>query len=604
MIRRMTVAALCAAALALLAPMTASAAHPLRYTIRGLLANPHPTPEEEKHSETLEGPCGAAVDSTGNLYVSDYYRDKIVVFSSAGEYRSQITGVNPVNGPCGLAIDGAGVIYANLLHGGIAVLEPVGGGYTNRGEVLSIHATGVAIDPATGNLLVDERTAVAEYELPLTEGETPLRTIGVGSLGDGYGVAVTDFAGTGGRVYVADAAAGKVKAYDPATSFTTPVAELDGTGTTLGRFNDLTDAALALDDSDGHLYVADNLSGQLFEQPQAGIQEFDPAGSFEGQLEPKSIDGDPVGLAVDNTDADTQGDIYVTSGNSEGSVVYAFGPSTPSSAAPFVPDGGGSTTGATVQGVAAGPAPTSSTSSKKAKTAATSTIAQKGTLRVQLQGEMNPKMLPRQGSKPVSVSVSAHVTTTNGNVPPQLRVLTIDINRKGTFDLTGLPLCPLHGIRPASSSRALSACSSSLVGEGHFQGETSLSGERTEGRLLLFNGRRHGRPVLFGQIYSTKPFTSSYVVTFSVRHLPHGTYGTELQANLAASLGTRERLTGIEITLSRRYRYQGEMRSVISAGCPAPKGFPSAVFPLLRATFSFDGPSLSSTLSGNCQARH
>jgi DNA-binding beta-propeller fold protein YncE len=486
------------------------------------------------------------------------------------------------------------------------VIQPGAGTSTAQGEVISTNATGVALDPATGNLLVDERTRIAEYELPLSADESPLRTIGAGSLADGYGLAASGFAGTDGRIYAADAADGKVKAYDPAISLTAPVAELDGAGTALGRFNDLTDAALAVDDSNGHLYVADNLSGDLAESPQAGVQEFDPTGSFEGQLEPESIDGEPVGLAVDDGGAATQGDLYVTSGNTEGSKVFAFGPNSPPPPGPFLGQGGGGTaTTATTAGAPSGPPAVASTNRARAKTGTASTIVQKGTLRVQLEGAMNPKKLPRQGSAPVSVSVSGHVTTTNGEAPPQLRILTIDINRHGTFDLAGLPICKLDSIQPASTSRALSACRSSLVGEGHFWGETSLSGEpfETHGRLLLFNGMQGGKPELLGQIYSTKPFTSSYVVPFSVRTLSKGTYGTELRANLAAALGGRENLTGIEMVLSRRYSFHGEGRSVISAGCPAAKGFPSAVFSLVRASFSFEGPSITSTLSGHCQAR-
>ncbi|HEY2478870.1 MAG TPA: NHL repeat-containing protein [Solirubrobacterales bacterium] len=595
MIRRLTVAALCAAALFLLVPMAAFAAHSLRYTIGPF----EPTPE---HPEHLEGPCGAAVDSQGNVFVSDYYSDKIVVFNSSGGYLSEVFGINPLDGPCGLAIDADGVIYANLYHAGIAVLEPSGATYTNRGEVISANATGVAIDPVTGNLLVDERVGIAEYELPLTVGPQPLRTIGSGSLGDGYGVAVSGFEGTEGWIYAADAATGSVKVYDPATSLTAPAAELDGTGTALGHFNDLSDAALALDESNGHLFVADDLSGRLFESALAGVQEFGPDGTFEGQLEPKSVDGDPVGLAVDNTGGATQGDVYVTSGNTENAQVFAFGP-TVTAFRSLAPPGGAATGGGNSPSTPADEAePSPSSEGEPAATA--STITQKGTLRVQAKGGMNPTKLPRTGTAPVSVSVSGHVTTVDGSAPPRLRILTIDINRNGIFDLAGLPPCPVSKIQPASSARALAACEPSLVGQGRFWGESSLSGEpyETQGRLLLFYGRQGGKPMIFGQIYSSKPFTSSYVVPFSVRTLPHGTYGTELRANLAAALGNRASLTGIEMTLSRRYVSEGRHRSVISAGCPAPKGFPSAVFPLLRASFSFDGPSVSSVLAGNCRA--
>ncbi len=48
----------------------------------------------------------------------------------------------------------------------------------------------------------------------------------------------------------------------------------------------------------------------------------------------------------------------------------------------------------------------------------------------------------------------------------------------------------------------------------------------------------------------------------------------------------------------------GGRSGYLVAGCPAPEGFPGAVFPLLRASFRFDdGRSLGSTLNRSCQAK-
>ena len=64
------------------------------------------------------------------------------------------------------------------------------------------------------------------------------------------------------------------------------------------------------------------------------------------------------------------------------------------------------------------------------------------------------------------------------------------------------------------------------------------------------------------------------------------------------------RLTGLEMTLSRRYRYKGRRHSFISSGCPAPRGFPGAVFPLARTSFSFEGGTkLSSVFTSTCKVR-
>lgn len=233
-------------------------------------------------------------------------------------------------------------------------------------------------------------------------------------------------------------------------------------------------------------------------------------------------------------------------------------------------------------------------------------VSQQGDLRVSISGQLRPHRLPRVGSAPVAVSIGGQIATTDGSVPPQVRQLQIEINRHGRFDYRGLPVCRIGQIQPASSSRALAACRSALVGQGSFSGTIALPGSTygMTGRLLLFNGRQHGKPVLFGHIFSPKPFASSFVMVFQIRTAAHGTYGSTLTANLAKALGPERTLESIEMNLSRRYRYRGTSRSYISAGCPAPKGFYELPFPLVRTTFSFpDGKNLTTTLTRSCRAK-
>jgi hypothetical protein len=234
-------------------------------------------------------------------------------------------------------------------------------------------------------------------------------------------------------------------------------------------------------------------------------------------------------------------------------------------------------------------------------------IAQQGKLRVTVTGKLSPRTLPRRGTAPIAVFVGGHISTTDGSAPPQLKGMRIEFNRLGRLESRGLPVCRPSQIQPASSARALAACRGSLVGEGSFRANIVLSGQApypTKGRLLVFNGARHGKPVLLGQIYAAKPFATSFLIPFAVRHVGHGTYGTALTASLPRALGSWGYLTAISLRLSRRYAYRGAPRSFISAGCPAPAGFPGAVFALARMRFSFaGGRTLSSTLTRSCGAR-
>ena len=219
-------------------------------------------------------------------------------------------------------------------------------------------------------------------------------------------------------------------------------------------------------------------------------------------------------------------------------------------------------------------------------------VVQQGNLQVTILSQVSPYHLPRDGSAPIAVFIAGHIATTNGAVPPQLEKLTVKLNRHGSIDYTGLPACSLAQIQPNSTEHALQACSRSLFGSGQFWAEVVPPGQvpyPTQGRLLLFNGREHGVPVLFAHIYTTNPFDTSFVIPFTIHHLAHGTYGTQLTASLPGALGSWGFVNRIKMTISRRYRYGGQNRSFVNAACPAPQGFNVTDFPLAEATFSFAG---------------
>ncbi len=586
---------------------------------------PPPAPPTPPPTGFLNGPCGLAVDSTGRFLVSDYYHHTVDVFSAGSSqaappgYSNQLANVDPLDGPCGLALDASNRLYVNNYHRNITrynASPAFGAGTVITGAPLdSSHPTGLALDPASGNVYVDQRTYIAVYDsagAAVMDGPDPLR-IGLGSLGDGYGVAVSGFPATLGRLYVADAASGTVKVYDPAVSKTTPVAEIKDPFNK--PFVSLRDSAVAVDKVTGDVYFADNNQPAFTERPQATIYVYGPTNTYKGHLKYNVIDALPPGLAVDNSAAATQGRVYVTSGNTSQASVYAYGPGSGAFAAPLPPLGSGLQPPGSSSG-AAGAAPGASSAGSgqapgggESAQASASVITQHENLRVSVTGKLSPKKLPRKGTAPISVSVGWDIATTDGSPPPKLKTLSIEINRNGRFDYEGLPTCPYAKIQPATTQRALANCRSALVGQGSFSANIALKGQEGEayastGKLLVFNGEDKGKPVLFGQIYAAHPFATSFVIVFKVAKISKGTYGTALRAELPKALRSWGDLTGIEMSLSRKYGYKGKQHSYISAGCPAPIGFGAASFKLARTSFAFTGGTeLASTVVGDCKAR-
>jgi len=234
-------------------------------------------------------------------------------------------------------------------------------------------------------------------------------------------------------------------------------------------------------------------------------------------------------------------------------------------------------------------------------------VIQRGNVRVGFGGKISPTKLPRKGSAPVKVVVSAKIASTKAKqAPPQLRTIEIAINRYGVLDSTGLPVCEVDDIQPATTARALEECRESLVGEGRFSAKVLLPQQSpfpSNGKVYAFSGRYKGRPAILAHVYGTDPVPTSVTLPFTIVH-SKGTYGTVLSTSFPRVTSAWGYVTGLSLTLGRRYSYRGKARSFVSASCPAPKGLPGAVFPFARASFGFKGKDLAPPpVTRSCTAR-
>jgi DNA-binding beta-propeller fold protein YncE len=293
----------------------ALAATPLAQASRPLLSEKAVVPSgasSQIPEGEIEGACGVALFG-GAIYVSDYYHFAVDVFGSATQVLTQPPAPDR-DGPCGLAFDPSGNLYVNYWHHSVAKSAPPYS-YDAIQTFDSAESTGVAVDQASGNVYINDRTYVAVY----APSGAPLLQIGAGHLGDAFGVAVA-----AGKVYVPDAADNTVKVFEPAVDATEPSSVIDIPGE---GFRSLVDAAVAVDPTNGHLVVLDNRQPG-FVHPEASIEEFDSSGSYLGRACGTVIDGEPSGLAFSGAS------LYVTSGNDEEANVFLFGPYSASPCSP------------------------------------------------------------------------------------------------------------------------------------------------------------------------------------------------------------------------------------------------------------------------------
>jgi DNA-binding beta-propeller fold protein YncE len=158
----------------------------------------------------FSSPCGLAVDqATGNLYVADSGHNRIWVFDSSGAYLDRIAD-SILQGPCGLAFDSTGDLYVrNSSSSNVVKFDKVGAtDFNYTGSVLdSNNATDIAVDTSNDHVYVDNGSAATEYDASGTQ------VSAFGSFSGSNGIAV-DAANE--KIYVADG--GSLHVFGPLTT--------------------------------------------------------------------------------------------------------------------------------------------------------------------------------------------------------------------------------------------------------------------------------------------------------------------------------------------------------------------------------------------------
>jgi hypothetical protein len=233
-------------------------------------------------------------------------------------------------------------------------------------------------------------------------------------------------------------------------------------------------------------------------------------------------------------------------------------------------------------------------------------VERKGPITVTFNGTISPRKLPRAGTAPVGVQMGGKIKTSDASNPPVLDRIILEINRHGTLQPDGLPRCALGKLKTISSAGARRACGRALVGKGSVTSRVSLPGQgafASNGALLAFNGRYHGKPAIFAQVASGAPLPLTYVIVFEV-HRKGGTFGTSLVGTLPPIASSYGYISAFNLSLRRTYHKHGHRFSYASAGCPAPDGFSMVNFPMAKVSYIFEGgPTVRGTLNRQCKVR-
>lgn len=231
-------------------------------------------------------------------------------------------------------------------------------------------------------------------------------------------------------------------------------------------------------------------------------------------------------------------------------------------------------------------------------------LTQHGEVRLVFDAAFSPQHLPRNKAAPVEVRLRGAVGSADSQRPPQLRKISIAINRNAHVSTKGLPSCEASELQQTTSKTAMERCGDALVGHGHFRAEVELQNVpqvHFTGKMLAFNSRIGDHPGLLLHIYGSQPTQVTFVLRFKISRSHDPTFGTVFTTRVPKIASELGYVTNVDLTFGRRYMYHGKERGFLSAQCAAPQGFPGAVFTFARGSFTFsDGQRLSEALSRNC----
>jgi hypothetical protein len=232
-------------------------------------------------------------------------------------------------------------------------------------------------------------------------------------------------------------------------------------------------------------------------------------------------------------------------------------------------------------------------------------LVQDGDLVASFDAAIHPSTMPRVTRIPVAVHVAGNVKSASGDEDnlPQLRTISVAINRQGRLFDRGLPTCDVAAIEPASEDEARAICGDAIVGTGHVRLQARLPTQpitEIKASLLAFNGpHRNGHKLILAQAYARNP-PGAFVLVFRVSRRK-GLFGTVMSTTLPRQARHWAYLTHFDMTLKRTYAYRGKRHFYVSAACEAPAGFGTAVFPFARATYGFEGGrELETSVARSC----
>jgi hypothetical protein len=206
------------------------------------------------------------------------------------------------------------------------------------------------------------------------------------------------------------------------------------------------------------------------------------------------------------------------------------------------------------------------------------TAATASAIRFELDGTMvsataqiEPRELPARGNAPVSINTVVRVSRKDGATPPSLSKILFKVDKHGTIETKGLPVCTLAKLAETKPATARKRCAGAIVGKGRGEADVRLPGQapaKIASPLTLFNGpKQGGKPTIIAHAWETLPVPKAVLLSFPVERIQNGRYGYQVEIELPPIAAGYGAATLAETTVGRTWERGGKKVGYVSAHC-------------------------------------
>lgn len=225
-----------------------------------------------------------------------------------------------------------------------------------------------------------------------------------------------------------------------------------------------------------------------------------------------------------------------------------------------------------------------------------------GDLILNAEGSFTPTALPKHEDAPITLHGGGSLSTVSGELPPIAQDVTIEFDRHGHPDTTGLPICRDGQLEATTVAQARRNCKGSIVGEGFGTAKIAFPEQKpipVSSPITLFNGPpKHGQPTVYAHAYITVPAPVTYIVPIVIEKIHHGVYGYRVKARIPTIAGGAGHGTSLRGSVGRKWTFKGRQHSYVNARCET--GHLQAK---VKVTFK-EGTFLTGTFAKPCTVRH